>query len=68
MTRHIRNFNLEQHQGLLPSPCINVCKMDAERGVCLGCLRNIDEIIAWSRADETYKRQVWQALKQRAQK
>lgn len=68
MTRHIRAFNLAQHQGALPSPCINVCKMDAERGVCLGCLRTIDEIIAWSRADEDYKRTVWQALQERAAK
>ncbi len=68
MTRHIRQFKLEQHQGPLPSPCINVCKMDGQNGHCLGCLRTIDEIIAWSRADEGYKRQVWQALQQRAVK
>ncbi|UCV23081.1 DUF1289 domain-containing protein [Ferribacterium limneticum] len=34
-----------------PSPCINICKMDANNGLCQGCLRTIDEITAWSRLD-----------------
>ncbi|MBI3231202.1 MAG: DUF1289 domain-containing protein [Burkholderiales bacterium] len=66
--KHIKKFDLEQHAGALPSPCINVCRMDQESGLCIGCLRNIDEIIAWGRADETYKRQVWQQLKTRISK
>ncbi len=37
-----------------PSPCINVCRMDARTGLCEGCLRTIGEIAAWSgmRPDE----------------
>ncbi len=29
-----------------PSPCINVCALDA-RGLCVGCLRSGDEIGRW---------------------
>jgi uncharacterized protein len=29
-----------------PSPCINVCSLDAE-GFCVGCLRTGDEIARW---------------------
>ena len=29
-----------------PSPCINVCKLDAQ-GYCVGCLRTGDEIARW---------------------
>ena len=29
-----------------PSPCINVCSLDA-RGYCVGCLRTGDEISRW---------------------
>jgi len=29
-----------------PSPCINVCSLDA-RGFCVGCLRTGDEIGRW---------------------
>ena len=42
----------------VPSPCIDVCRMDARTGLCEGCLRTIDEIIAWSRMSEDEKRAV----------
>lgn len=42
-----------------PSPCISVCRMDAEGRYCEGCLRTIDEIRAWSRDDAAGRRVVW---------
>jgi len=30
------------------SPCNNVCRMNAETGLCEGCLRTLAEIAAWS--------------------
>jgi len=36
----------------MKSPCINVCAMDPERGVCRGCCRTLDEIAAWSTMPE----------------
>lgn len=44
------------------SPCIGVCKMDARSGLCLGCLRTIDEIAGWSRLDEAQRRAVMLTL------
>ena len=32
------------------SPCINVCTLDPQTQVCLGCFRTIDEIAAWGGA------------------
>jgi len=49
------------------SPCINVCRMDAASGLCVGCWRTIDEIAAWSRLDDEGKRAVWQAIALRRQ-
>ena len=49
----------------VPSPCINVCRMDAASGLCEGCLRTIDEIAAWGTMDDDGKRAVWQRLEQR---
>jgi predicted Fe-S protein YdhL (DUF1289 family) len=46
----------------VPSPCINVCRMNAATGWCEGCLRTIDEIAAWSTLDERAKRAVWTLL------
>ena len=48
--------------GPVPSPCINVCRMDAATGWCEGCLRTLDEITVWSRLDDAGKRAVWAAL------
>lgn len=50
---------------LVPSPCVSVCRMDTDTGLCSGCLRNIDEIIAWGRMDEDGKRVVWRAIAER---
>ncbi|CAD6532063.1 hypothetical protein LMG28727_02885 [Paraburkholderia kirstenboschensis] len=51
--------------GGVPSPCINVCRMDASTGWCEGCLRTIDEIAGWSIYDDHEKRAVWEALEAR---
>ncbi|AXS78637.1 DUF1289 domain-containing protein [Dechloromonas sp. HYN0024] len=37
---------------MTPSPCTNICKMDASLGLCQGCFRTLDEITAWSRLDD----------------
>ncbi len=29
------------------SPCRSVCKMSTTTGLCIGCLRTLDEIAAW---------------------
>lgn len=51
--------------GPVPSPCINVCRMDARTGWCEGCLRTLDEIAGWGRGSEDWKRAVWQRLEER---
>lgn len=50
----------------VPSPCRNVCRMDATTGWCEGCLRTIHEIAGWSTADDDDKRRVWVQLPARA--
>jgi hypothetical protein len=32
----------------VPSPCVNVCRMNDATGLCAGCLRTLDEIACWS--------------------
>jgi predicted Fe-S protein YdhL (DUF1289 family) len=31
------------------TPCIKVCVVDGESGLCLGCYRKLSEVAAWSR-------------------
>jgi len=49
----------------VPSPCIDVCRMDEATGWCVGCLRTLDEIALWSALDDADKRRVWSDLEQR---
>jgi uncharacterized protein len=51
--------------GKVPSPCISLCKMNPQTGLCDGCFRTIDEIATWSTATEEMKRQVWVEIKRR---
>jgi hypothetical protein len=49
----------------VPSPCINICRMDEATGLCEGCLRTLDEIACWSLLDDAEKGEVWQQLARR---
>ena len=31
----------------VPSPCVNVCQMDPDSGLCCGCRRTLREIADW---------------------
>jgi predicted Fe-S protein YdhL (DUF1289 family) len=48
------------------SPCISVCKMDEAHGLCIGCMRTLDEIAAWSTMNDTARLAVWKTLPERA--
>lgn len=50
--------------GSIASPCVRLCKLD-ENKQCVACLRSIDEIMAWSKADEAFKVQVWNRITSR---
>lgn len=49
----------------VPSPCVSVCRMSEETGLCEGCWRTLDEIVQWSRADDAAKRAIWAQIEQR---
>jgi len=44
------------------SPCINVCRMNPDTGLCDGCLRTLAEIAAWSGMSADEKREVLASL------
>jgi len=48
------------------SPCINVCVVHPEARICTGCMRTIDEIATWSRMTPEARREVVDALPERA--
>jgi len=32
---------------MIESPCVKICTLDAQTGLCLGCGRTVDEIANW---------------------
>jgi hypothetical protein len=52
---------------MIASPCINVCKMDEQTGLCSGCLRKIDEIARWSSIDDSRRLVILAAVAKRRQ-
>ncbi len=58
----------------VPSPCISICKMDpaqgspedrAAGGLCVGCLRTIDEIVEWGTASDVRKHAILESIDRR---
>ena len=36
----------------IKTPCIKVCVVDGESGLCLGCFRRLQEVAEWSRLSD----------------
>jgi predicted Fe-S protein YdhL (DUF1289 family) len=51
-----------KREGNVPSPCVSVCVMHAQSGLCEGCMRTLDEIAAWSVLDDLARRRIWKLL------
>ena len=47
------------------SPCVKVCVVNPETGLCLGCRRSIDEISRWPRMTAEERRTVLASLSAR---
>lgn len=51
----------------IESPCVKVCVIHEESGLCLGCYRSLDEIAGWSQLGAETRRSIMQALPARAE-
>ncbi len=51
---------------MIASPCISVCTVDRVRGMCIGCLRTLDEIGGWRIMTIEQKKAVIEACAERA--
>jgi len=49
----------------LKSPCVDVCILDPDSGLCQGCLRTLDEIARWSEMSEVERERVIVSLPER---
>jgi predicted Fe-S protein YdhL (DUF1289 family) len=50
----------------IETPCVKVCVIEPESGLCIGCLRRRDEIAAWSGLSPEARRAIVAELPARA--
>ena len=43
---------------MIESPCINICELDPNTDLCLGCNRTIEEITNWSTMNDSNKKKI----------
>ena len=48
------------------SPCIGICSIDPESGLCIGCLRSSYEISMWSQIDNQRALKIMKEIKNRS--
>ena len=46
----------------VPSPCISVCVINPNSGLCEGCLRTLEEVAVWGQLPSAQQREVWQRI------
>lgn len=50
----------------VPSPCVRICRIDPQRGLCVGCRRTLEEITLWGSLGPDGRRDILSRLKSRA--
>ena len=51
--------------GPIKTPCVKVCVVDGESGLCLGCFRTLHEVAAWQRFSEAERERLMAELPSR---
>jgi predicted Fe-S protein YdhL (DUF1289 family) len=52
-------------QGILPSPCVGICRLDDTTGWCLGCARDAEELGRWRDLSLYEQARIWADLPRR---
>ena len=42
----------------METPCVNICLLDSETGLCVGCGRTIEEIASWASMSDSDRRAI----------
>lgn len=49
----------------IKTPCIKVCVIDGESGLCMGCYRALPEVAGWSKLDDQERARIMAELPSR---
>ena len=51
----------------VPSPCVSVCVVNPNTGLCEGCLRNLEEVAGWGQMPSGQQKEIWQRIQARCE-
>lgn len=46
----------------IATPCIKVCVVDGESGLCMGCYRQLSEVAGWARLSDDERAEIMREL------
>ena len=49
----------------IESPCVEICQLDPDQGLCVGCFRTMSEISAWAEMSNSEKSDTLRSAKER---
>ena len=49
----------------IATPCVKVCVVDGESGLCMGCYRELSEVAGWARLSEAERARIMADLPSR---
>ncbi|MDO8381089.1 DUF1289 domain-containing protein [Phenylobacterium sp.] len=52
----------------IKTPCIKVCVIDGETGLCMGCYRELTEVAAWQKLSDDERARIMTELPTRRSK
>jgi predicted Fe-S protein YdhL (DUF1289 family) len=65
---HGRRMNPPGPPRAIRTPCVQVCFVDPDSGLCLGCRRTLPEIAQWSRLSDAERDRVMAELPARLER
>jgi len=57
--RHLRGMDAPPP---LATPCVKICLIDGESGLCMGCQRTLPEVASWTRLTDAERAEIMAAL------
>ena len=65
---YIRTGTSSRADPTLETPCVNICLLDSETGLCVGCGRTLAEIAGWAGMSDAERRAVMAVLPMRIER
>ena len=60
--RHLQVRDTALSHAVVETPCVQICVIDPDDGLCVGCARTLDEIATWRSYSNDQRRTIMDAL------